>query len=57
MSIRASKESVYKGLDEANLKKAVEGKYPAVAALFKSDDLVEGPRAFAEKRKPQWKGK
>ncbi len=57
MSIRASKESVYKGLDEANLQKAVEGKYPAVAALFKSEDLIEGPRAFAEKRKPQWKGR
>lgn len=57
MSIRASKESVYKGLDEADLQKAVTGKYPAVAALFKSDDLIEGPRAFAEKRKPNWTGK
>ncbi|MDO8422099.1 MAG: enoyl-CoA hydratase-related protein [Parvibaculum sp.] len=57
MSIRASKESVYKGLDEADLNKAVTGKYPAVAALFKSADLIEGPRAFAEKRKPNWAGK
>lgn len=57
MSIRASKESVYKGLDEADLQKAVTGKYPAVAALFKSEDLIEGPRAFAEKRKPNWTGK
>ncbi|MDO8289077.1 MAG: enoyl-CoA hydratase-related protein [Parvibaculum sp.] len=57
MSIRASKESVYKGLDEADLEKAVTGKYPAVAALFRSADLIEGPRAFAEKRKPNWTGK
>ncbi|MGV8997878.1 MAG: enoyl-CoA hydratase-related protein [Parvibaculaceae bacterium] len=57
MSIRASKESVYKGLDEADLEKAVTGKYPSVAALFRSQDLVEGPRAFAEKRKPVWTGK
>ncbi len=57
MSIRASKESVYKGLDEANLEKAIGGKYDAVTALFKSEDLIEGPRAFAEKRAPQWKGR
>lgn len=57
MSIRASKESVYQGLGEANLQAAVTGKYPSVAALFRSEDLIEGPRAFAEKRKPQWKGR
>jgi enoyl-CoA hydratase/carnithine racemase len=57
MSIRASKESVYRGLDEADLEKAINGRYPAVAALLHSEDIIEGPRAFAEKRKPQWKGK
>ncbi|MES1990849.1 MAG: enoyl-CoA hydratase-related protein [Pseudomonadota bacterium] len=57
MSIRASKESVYNGLDEADLQKAVTGKYESVAALFRSADVVEGPRAFAEKRKPNWSGK
>lgn len=57
MSIRASKQSVYAGLNEANLQKAIEGKYEAVAALFRSEDLIEGPRAFAEKRAPVWKGR
>ena len=58
MSVRASKEAVYKGLAEAGLADALAGqsRYPAVAAMFRSGDFVEGPRAFAEKRPPQWKG-
>ncbi len=30
---------------------------PAVAALYGSEDMVEGTRAFAEKREPVWKGR
>jgi crotonobetainyl-CoA hydratase len=59
MSIRASKQAVMQGLDEPSLEAAIRGqnRYDAVAALFRSEDLVEGPRAFAEKRSPQWKGR
>ena len=57
MSIRASKQAVYAGLDEADLQKAVTGKYDAVYAMLKSEDFVEGPMAFAQKRKPEWKGR
>ncbi len=32
-------------------------KFPAVDKLYSSDDQKEGPRAFAEKRKPVWKGR
>jgi len=59
MSVRASKQAVYRGLTEASVGDALKNQntYPAVAAMFRSDDLREGPKAFAEKRAPQWKGK
>jgi enoyl-CoA hydratase/carnithine racemase len=59
MSVRASKEAVLKGLDEPSLAAAIagQGRYPAVAALYRSEDMKEGPRAFAQKRPPQWTGR
>ncbi|WP_337187104.1 enoyl-CoA hydratase-related protein [Phenylobacterium sp.] len=59
MSVRASKQAVYQGLDEASLEAALKGqnRYPAVAALYTSEDFKEGPLAFAQKRAPQWKGR
>src|SRR5580658_2611168 len=59
MSIRASKEAVMRGLDEPSLEAAIrgQGRYEAVAALFKSEDFVEGPLAFSQKRPPNWKGR
>jgi enoyl-CoA hydratase/carnithine racemase len=59
MSIRASKEAVQLGLNEPSLQAAIQNqtKYDAVRAMFKSEDLIEGPLAFAQKRPPKWKGK
>jgi acetyl-CoA C-acetyltransferase len=58
MSIRASLEIVRRGLEEPTLADAdvQQYRYAAARALFASDDFVEGPRAFAEKRPPQWRG-
>ncbi len=57
MSIRASKQAVMRGLDTADYRQAFEAKYPAIIDMLKSEDFIEGPRAFAQKRKPEWKGK
>jgi len=58
MSVRASKQAVYRGLAEATLEDALRNqmRYPAVSAMFASDDFKEGPKAFAQKRKPEWQG-
>ena len=57
LSIRASKDVVYKSLDSASLQDAMEAKYESVQAMVGSSDFVEGPKAFAEKRPPNWQGK
>lgn len=54
MAIRASKQAVQRGLNMPVLSEACDYRFPAVKDLLKSADFVEGPKAFAEKRKPNW---
>ena len=36
---------------------AEQREYPAVKAMVASQDYIEGPKAFSEKRPPKWVGK
>jgi enoyl-CoA hydratase/carnithine racemase len=56
-AVRASKQAAYRGLDEPTLEQAMRTVYPAQQENLESQDYLEGPRAFAEKRKPNWQNK
>ena len=56
ISVRASKQSVYEGLS-LPLPAAMERHYYELALMRASEDTKEGPRAFAEKRKPVWQNR
>ena len=58
MSIRATKQVVMRSLDVSATEMSMRNQtYPAFVAMANSEDTIEGPKAFAEKRKPNWKGK
>ncbi|MGH6682233.1 MAG: enoyl-CoA hydratase-related protein [Bradyrhizobium sp.] len=55
LSVQATKATAMAGLG-APIEEALSRRYPSMERLMKSKDAVEGPRAFAEKRKPNWTG-
>ena len=57
LAVRASKQCVYAGLDEPTLETAITTMYPSQQRNRDSQDYIEGPKAFAEKRKPNWKNR
>ena len=57
LSIRASKDVVYRSLSMDSLEESMKVRYDSVHTLSRSQDFIEGPRAFSEKRAPNWQGK
>lgn len=57
VSIRTSLDVVRRGLEYSDVRDAMLMQYDSVATLRNSEDMIEGPLAFAEKRKPNWKGR
>ena len=59
LAVRLTKALAMWGLDQPSLAEALEGqvRHPLFAEWMAADDTREGPKAFAEKRKVEWKGR
>ncbi|MFX1455824.1 MAG: enoyl-CoA hydratase-related protein [Promethearchaeota archaeon] len=55
LAIRTIKQMAVDGL-QMSLKDALFAQFPLFTQFLRSHDFREGPKAFAEKRKPIWKG-
>jgi enoyl-CoA hydratase len=56
MAVQATKESVLRGL-AVDQREAYKIESELAGQVFSSEDAKEGPKAFAEKRDPVWKGR
>lgn len=56
LTVAAAKEMVYMTTDMGR-QAGLEAARHLFDAVYRSEDAQEGPRAFAEKRKPQWRGR
>lgn len=56
LAVRTAKEAIVRGMDMP-LDHALAYEDVLLARLMGTEDAKEGPRAFAEKRKPEYKGR
>jgi enoyl-CoA hydratase len=56
LAVRKTKESVLRGL-AVDMKEAYAIESSISTEVFSSEDAIEGPKAFAEKRTPVWKNR
>ncbi|MEX2292703.1 MAG: enoyl-CoA hydratase-related protein [Acidimicrobiales bacterium] len=56
LAVQATKESVLRGL-AVDQREAYKIESELAGQIFSSEDAKEGPKAFAEKRDPVWKGR
>lgn len=57
LALEASKQVMHLSVSESDLAAAMRKSYTAADRMLASEDAREGPRAFAEKRKPRWQGR
>jgi enoyl-CoA hydratase len=56
LSVRAAKEALYNAMDVGR-REGLDAAKLIYEKVYASQDAIEGPKAFAEKRKPVWKGR
>lgn len=57
LAVQASKQVMLQSFNEPDLQRAMQQTYDAAERMLNSQDALEGPLAFAHKRKPVWTGK